>query len=295
MEPRVSLIIPTTGERESFVTALRSALAQDLPALEIIVVDDAARGAEWRHQEPVAGLLADPRVRVVSFARQAGCALAKNAGWAAARGEWLCYLDDDNEYSPDKVRRQLECAEQTGATLVLCGMEYRAGLRRRLRQTAAVTYTGDARLLAALPDTNVLFHRRLATVRWDVDLHTAEDTCLFQALLQEAGPRAIVVNVPLPLVVYNSHTGLRANRHRLHHYRGLRRLLVRWSRPYSRAARRVLAARIQVSDERFKSGNWLALIRRARRLLAAGGWREWRLVANAAGAKLPLVKRWMVS
>ena len=76
MTPEVSLIIPTTGERASLAVALRTALAQDFPRLEIIVVDDAPAGATWTQVEPYATLLADPRVRVVSFGRRRGCAAA---------------------------------------------------------------------------------------------------------------------------------------------------------------------------------------------------------------------------
>src|SRR6185369_137643 len=97
MEPAVCLIFTTIGERASVAGALRSALAQDFAALEIIVVDDAAADSTWE-TGPLAPLLADPRVRRVAWRRRAGPAAARNAGWRAPRGEWLCYLDDDNEY-----------------------------------------------------------------------------------------------------------------------------------------------------------------------------------------------------
>ena len=70
MTPEVSLIIPTMGERASLAVALRTALAQDFPRLEILVVDDAQPGATWTQVEPYATLLADPRVRVVPFGRR---------------------------------------------------------------------------------------------------------------------------------------------------------------------------------------------------------------------------------
>src|SRR6478736_3020742 len=125
MPPIVSLILPTTGERASFTAALQSALAQELPGLEIIVVDDASLGSAWTHTEPCASLLRDPRVRLVARNRRTGCAAAKNTGWEAARGEWLCYLDDDNEYLPGKAGAQHRLAVASGSPVVLCGLEYR--------------------------------------------------------------------------------------------------------------------------------------------------------------------------
>lgn len=294
MTPEVSLIIPTTGERASLAVALQTALAQDFKELEIIVVDDAAPGATWKQAEPYVALLADPRVRVVPFGRRIGCAAAKNAGWDAAKGDWLCYLDDDNEYLPTKVRAQHELAIRSGAPVVLCGIEFRAGGRRRIKQTEVAGFNEVEQLLGALPDTNVLFHRRDVNARWDEELGTADDACLFQAILREKKP-VTVPNVPEPLVVYHAHAGPRANRDAVRHYRGLRRLVVRWTRGYPRAARRVLLCRALLAAEKQESGHWGRFVGRARTLLREGGWKEWRTIANAAGSKLPFVRRWMVS
>ena len=294
MTPEVSLIIPTMGERASLAVALRSALAQDFPRLEILVVDDAAPGATWRQVEPYATLLADPRVRIVPFGRRLGCAAAKNAGWNAARGTWLCYLDDDNAYQPTKVSAQHELALRSGAPVILCGIEFRAGGRRRLKQAAARGFRGVDQLLATLPDTNVLFHRRDLAARWDEELGTADDACLFQAILRETS-LGQVPNVPQSLVIYHAHQGLRANRDAVRHYRGLRRLVVKWARGYPRQARRVLLCRALVAAEKHESGSWGRFASRARALLREGGWSEWRTVANAAGSKLPFLRRWLVS
>jgi glycosyltransferase involved in cell wall biosynthesis len=294
MMPSVSLIIPTTGERPSLVAALRSALAQDMPGLEIVLVDD-ARTAAWTSSPAFAPLLADPRVRVARSGRRAGCAAAKNVGLAAARGEWVCYLDDDNEYRAGKVRAQHALALATGSPVVLCGIEYRAAGRVRINQVETTRFSGDDLLLRALADTNVLFHRRETSCRWDEELGTADDACFFQSILALEKGEVIVPNVAEPLVIYHSHAGLRANREAISHYRGQRRLLVRWSRRYSPVARRIQVCRQMLSADKFESSHWCRLAEHAVMLLRVGGWREWRVVINAIGVKLPLVRRWMVS
>lgn len=294
MMPSVSLIIPTTGERPSVAAALRSALAQDMPGLEIVVVDD-ARTAAWTSSPALAPLLADPRVRVARSGRRAGCAAAKNVGLAMAQGEWVCYLDDDNEYRAAKVRAQHALALATGSPVVLCGIEYRAAGRVRVKQVEEARFGGDDLLLRALPDTNVLFHRRDISCRWDEELGTADDACFFQSILALAKGEVIVPNVTEPLVIYHSHTGPRANREAVSHYRGQRRLLVRWSNRYSRGARRIQLCRQVLSADKFEPGHWRRLVRHAVLLLGIGGWREWRAVINAISVKLPLIRRWMVS
>jgi len=292
--PDVSLILPTRGERPSLVAALQSALAQDFPALEIVVVDDAPAGSRWRQDPACASMLADPRVRVVPFGQGRGCAAAKNAGLRAAGGRWVCYLDDDNEYRPDKISAQLALANATGCPLVLCGLELRVGVRRRHRQVDRDRFDGDRLLTVAVADTNVLFHRLQAGLQWDESLGTGDDACFFQAFLEATGERS-VPNVPRPLVIYHAHCGQRANRNPMSHYRGQRRLLVRWSRGYGRQARRTLLLRSLVARWKFQTGHWARIVPLACRLVNVGGWREWRLVVNAVGVRLPVVRQWMVT
>lgn len=292
--PEVSLILPTQGVRPSLAAALRSALAQDVAGFEVVVVDDSVTGPSWRGQPALTALLADPRVKLVARHRGAGCAAAKNAGWSAAAGHWICYLDDDNTMAPDRVAAQLGLAKSSGSPVVLCGFTVVAGGRRRQRQTAATSFRGDALLLEASPDTNVIFHRRDAAVRWDEELGTVDDACLFQALVRHHGLTS-VPNVPRPLVTYFAHGGVRANRGRERFYRGQRRLLVRWSRGYSRAARRLLLLRSLVALTKYRAGGWRQWAARGCRLLREGGLAEWRRVANAAGVKIPLLRRWLVT
>ena len=292
--PEVSLILPTQGARASLFAALQSARAQDFSSLEIVVVDDAVGGSDWRDRPDLRECLLDPRVRVVPFNQGRGCAAAKNAGWAAARGRWVCYLDDDNEYLPEKISAQHACAHASGSPVVLCGLEIRAGRRRRIHQSGQTEFKGDALLLAAHADTNVLFHLRDAPLRWDEELGTVDDACLFQALIENCHLK-VVPNVPRALVIYAAHSGDRANRGLQRFYRGQRRLLVRWSWGYSRSARRVLLVRSLVALAKYRSGNWGRFLRDCGRLLRLGGWREWRFVANALGVRIPGLRRWMVT
>lgn len=293
-EPEVSVIFPTQGHRPSLATALQSALAQKFADMEIVVVDDSVNGGTWREQAPVARLLADSRVRVVPFHQGRGCAAAKNAGLRVARGKWVSYLDDDNEYRPEKVGAQHALALASGSPLVLCGVEIRMSGRRRIRQTDRLGYSGDDLLLGALPDTNVLFHRRNGSVWWDEKLGTVDDACFFHAIIAHHC-LGCVPNVPRALAIYNAHGGLRANRGFERFYRGQRCLIVRWAGRFSPAARQVLLLRSLVSFNKYRGGGWGALAQNGWRLLRVGGWREWRLIANAAGVKVPGLRRWLVT
>jgi glycosyltransferase involved in cell wall biosynthesis len=115
----VSVVIPTRNRWELLSRhGLASALGQEDVEVEVIVVDDGSDdGSAERLEE-----LGDPRVRVLRRPERGGQALALNAGVGAARGEWLAFLDDDDVWSPRKLREQLDAAQRAGADFVYASM-----------------------------------------------------------------------------------------------------------------------------------------------------------------------------
>jgi glycosyltransferase involved in cell wall biosynthesis len=88
------------------VRAVNSVLGQTVSDIEIIVVVDGP------DPETVAALeaIASPRLRVLALPIQGGGARARNKGVQAATGEWIAFLDDDDEWVPEKLERQLSAA-----------------------------------------------------------------------------------------------------------------------------------------------------------------------------------------
>lgn len=101
--PLVSAVIPTRSRPTLLACAIRSALRQTWSRLEVIVVVDGPDLAT----ETLLGSLADPRLRVVFLPQSSGGSAARNAGVRAARGEWIAFLDDDDEWLPEKIERQM--------------------------------------------------------------------------------------------------------------------------------------------------------------------------------------------
>lgn len=101
MEPTVSVVIPTFNRASVLPRALGSVFSQARPPEEVIVVDDGSEDGTER--------LVREEFPAARYFRQEnrGVAAARNRGARMARGNWLAFLDSDDEWLPAKLERQL--------------------------------------------------------------------------------------------------------------------------------------------------------------------------------------------
>ncbi len=105
----VSIVIPTYKRSEMLARAIRSVVNQTYKNIEILVVDDNEPGDEYSiAAKKLIDNLGYPQVRKVTQPKHTNGAAARNAGIRAAKGEYICFLDDDDLYMPNKIERQLE-------------------------------------------------------------------------------------------------------------------------------------------------------------------------------------------
>jgi hypothetical protein len=105
IRPLVSVILPTCDRPARLVDALESVLAQDYGHLEVVVVDDASTVPA---ETTVGSAAEDPRVRIMRLPSRSGAAGARNAGLTVASADLVAFIDDDDRWLPQKVRRQVE-------------------------------------------------------------------------------------------------------------------------------------------------------------------------------------------
>ncbi len=115
MKPRVSTVIATYKRPEALLRAVRSVLAQTVAEIELIIVVECDDSAS---REALA-TIADPRVSTVVNPIKAGPGPARDTGAAAATAPYIAFLDDDDEWLPAKLERQLTVADERTIVMTL--------------------------------------------------------------------------------------------------------------------------------------------------------------------------------
>jgi len=116
----VSVVIPTRARPILLERAIRSALEQTCTNLEVIVVLDGDDGVTC----DAVYKIPDPRIRLVALEQSVGGAEARNVGALLARGRYIALLDDDDEWMPTKLEKQLAMADACTAESFVVATQY---------------------------------------------------------------------------------------------------------------------------------------------------------------------------
>jgi glycosyltransferase involved in cell wall biosynthesis len=110
MSPLISVVIPYFNRRNTIEKALQSVTRQQGAEIEILVVDDNSTDGSWEFLQT----LSSSQIRILKNTRAKGAQGARNTGILAARGEWIAFLDSDDEWLPGKLSTQLETLKSLG-------------------------------------------------------------------------------------------------------------------------------------------------------------------------------------
>lgn len=102
----VSVVIPTYNRSRYVTKAIDSVLAQTYKDYEIIVVDDGSTDNTKDVLQPYMD-----QIRYI-YQENTGVSAARNTCISAAKGEWVAFLDSDDEWLPDKLCRHIKCLEE---------------------------------------------------------------------------------------------------------------------------------------------------------------------------------------
>jgi len=174
--PLVTAIIATYKRAGLVSRAIESVRRQAYSNLEIIIVDDGSPD----NTESVVRAIPDERIRYLRHEKNKGLPAGRNTGIRAAKGDYIAFLDDDDEWRVDKIERQLRLIEKYDA--VLCGVlvdGWRLSIHPRptisLDDLRRGSFEPSGMLIKAAVIKELLFDEKLRQGEdWDVFIRIAE-------------------------------------------------------------------------------------------------------------------------
>ena len=109
----VSVIIPVHNGTKYVCQAIDSALVQDVP-MEILVIDDGSRD---NLDQVMKRYQSEPRIRYLKNEKNIGVAATRNRGVSLARGNYIAFLDADDYWMKDKLKKQLALMKETNCVI----------------------------------------------------------------------------------------------------------------------------------------------------------------------------------
>ena len=111
----ISVIIPTYNRFDFLLNAIRSVKRQTYKDVELIIVNDCSTDTDYleHFNDSFAG--AYGFTNITTETNNGNPSIPRNLGIQEAKGEWICFLDDDDHWLPNKLERQLEAMEQNNA------------------------------------------------------------------------------------------------------------------------------------------------------------------------------------
>jgi glycosyltransferase involved in cell wall biosynthesis len=138
---KVSVIIPTYRRPEALKRAVCSVLTQTYKNLELIVVDDNNPGDEYRIEtERVMSEFNDARLKYLKHEMNRNGAAARNTGIRYSTGIYITFLDDDDEFLPDRILNQVNKMEVLDDSWASCYTSY-----KKLNKSGKIQYGYETR------------------------------------------------------------------------------------------------------------------------------------------------------
>jgi len=111
----VSVIMPAFNAENFIEAAVSSVISQTYSAWELFIIDDASTDATLSQAEKLAKQ--DSRIKIIRNKKNSGAGISRNNGIKAAQGDFIAFLDADDQWKPKKLEIQLEAMQQQDAAV----------------------------------------------------------------------------------------------------------------------------------------------------------------------------------
>lgn len=197
---KVSVILPTYNRDWELRRALHCAAGQDFPDFEIVVIDD-NNEESWnaKVRQIVAQIRADyPELEITLIENhpRLGSACARNAGIAVAKGDYITFLDDDDEYLDGKIQKQYSFMVEHGLDYSITDLDlyYDNGRLSEHRRHTNLDQTDPGALLEyhlmyQLTGTDTMMFRReyLEAIKGFAPIDVGDEFYLMQRAIEAGG------------------------------------------------------------------------------------------------------------
>lgn len=192
-EPFVSVIMPSYNSIKYIRAAVGSVVRQSYVNWELIISDDGSQDGTLRLVQKLSE--AEPRIQVLRSAVNQGAAEARNRAISAANGEYIAFLDSDDEWLPDKLAVQISEMQKCGAAFSYTSYECIDESGQRLSIQRATRHLRYRNLLGGSPIgcLTAIYSKRLLGKRYLPNIKGAEDYALWLSILR-AGTLAIPID-----------------------------------------------------------------------------------------------------
>jgi glycosyltransferase involved in cell wall biosynthesis len=174
-QPTVSVITPTYNRPQFLLSAIQTVQEQTYPCIEHVIVDDCS-------SPPISNFLSTENsdITVHRHSTNKGANTARNTGIDIANGEYIAFLDDDDEWEPTKIEKQVNKAKETGAKAIYTGIKQKSDGNIFATHTPDLSgqITEDLLSGATLNSTSVMmFHSSVfdEVGRFDEELPISQD------------------------------------------------------------------------------------------------------------------------
>ncbi|NIF31096.1 colanic acid biosynthesis glycosyltransferase WcaA [Enterobacter sp. Cy-643] len=189
--PLISIYMPTWNRQQLAIRAINSVLRQDYDHWEMIVVDDCS--ASFQQLQQFVADLGDPRVRYIHNDANSGACAVRNQAIGLAKGRFITGIDDDDEWTPNRLSVFLSHQHQLVTHAFLYANDYLCEGQVYSQPTSLPLYPKSPYSLKLFYKRNIIgnqvftYAERFKSSLFDTDLKAAQDYDIFLRMVVAFG------------------------------------------------------------------------------------------------------------
>lgn len=182
----VSIVTPVYNAERFIAETIKSVQNQTYTEWELLLVNDSSSDGSVAVISKLA--TEDPRIRLVNLAENSGAAVARNAGLAAANGQYIAFVDSDDCWTETKLSDQLAFMQQSGSVFSYTNFalvnEVGEVLKEKVSLPERLTYSGLLKNTAIACSTVVIDREAVGDFTMPL-VRKGQDTATWLKLMRE--------------------------------------------------------------------------------------------------------------